>query len=173
MQPPLPPMAQNCQMITAHSSSATGKATTKPFAKPIRLGDRTTLASDTLDCRLFISVKSGIAGLLSNKGELIMTYLCETFITTQVRQTGIFARRNAALSTLQSGAAAAASTRFRSVTKSQMMQLIKPTIRRMSEPFASGHRSPRQSSRRDAPSSRHDMPQGSAAAEFKKLGDRK
>lgn len=172
MQLSPPPMAQSSQIIPAHSSSAKGKATTKPFAKPLLIGDRITLASDTIGCRSFIRVKSGIAALLSNNFELIMTYLYETSMTIRSRRIGICVSHNAAALQLRSNAADAARLGFRPGAKPQVIQRTKPLVRHMSAPSILHHHSPRQSCR-DAPNSQHEMPQGSAAAKFGKLGDRK
>lgn len=172
MQTSRPPMAQNCQIIKAHSSNATGKAMIKPLAKPRWLGERADLAFKAIGCRFFIS-NSGIAGLLSNYFDLSIAYLCETFITIRSRRKGIFVSCNAAVPNFQGDFGAAAPTLFRPGTKQQLMQLIKQTIRCVSLPSALDYHSPRQSSRRDAPSPRQDRIRGSAAAKLGKLGDRK
>lgn len=66
MQTPRPPTAQNCQMIKAHSSSATGKAITKPRAKPRSLGDRADPLAEVIGWCFSVIVKPSISNSAPN-----------------------------------------------------------------------------------------------------------
>lgn len=123
-----PPTAQNCQMITAHNSTATGKATTNPFAKLRFPGGRAIPDFKAIGCRLLMSVKSRIADLLSRDLDSVMTYVCETFKTTQVRRTGIFASCNAVELNFQSDTGTGIPNPFKAGTRPQLIQMISPAM---------------------------------------------